>query len=102
MSQQSNTQNSKEFTNNLVVAITGNQISDFDPEYQVTIVQECINAFTNFITEFVTAKYCEVDAIRLKSSLQFSGDIFTRFPDLEVKFSEAYESFLYSLSLANA
>jgi hypothetical protein len=102
MSQSTNTQNNDEFINNLVMAITGNEISEFEPSYQITLAQECLNAFISFITEFVTAKYSEIDAIRLKSSLQFSGDAFAKFSDLGEKFDDAYNAFLESLTLANS
>jgi hypothetical protein len=102
MSQSTNTQNNDEFINNLVMAITGNEISEYEDEYQSTLAQECITAFINFITEFVTAKYSEIDSIRLKSALQFSGDAFAKFPDLGAKYDDAYDSFLESLTAANS
>jgi hypothetical protein len=101
MSQSTNIQVHNEFINNLVMAITGNDISEYEPEYQITLAQESLSVFINFITEFITAKYSEIDSIRLKSALQFPDDIFTKFPDLGAKFDDAYDSFLQSLNTAN-
>ena len=101
MSQQKITQINNEFINNLVTAITGNNITEYENQYQSSLAQECLSAFINFITEYISAKYSEVDCIRLKSALQFSGDAFVKFPDLGAKFDDAYNSFLESLTTAN-
>jgi hypothetical protein len=91
-----------DFSNNLVLAITGANIIDYEEDYQPTVVQKCTDAYTKFITDYVAAKFGEVDSLRLKSGLKFGEDVFGKFPDLNAKFEEAYNAFIQNLETQTA
>jgi hypothetical protein len=101
---QNNTQNTEqdEFANNLVLVMTGNPITDYEDVYQPTLIQECYEAYTTFITDYVEAKYSLTDSTRLRSSLKYGDDVFAKFPDLEPKFDEAYSAFITTLEKQQA
>ena len=88
---------SSELVQNLVLAMTGSDLSDVLPQQKEEITKDCVNSFVDYVTNFVSIKYSEIDASRLKSSLQFGGDPFTKFEDLKLKFDDAYSSFLTEL-----
>ncbi len=87
----------QEFAGNLVLAMTGNPITDYEDEYQPTLIVECYRGYTTFITDYVEDKYSTTDSIRLKSALKYEDDIFSKFPDLKTKFDKAYSAFVTTL-----
>jgi hypothetical protein len=86
-----------QFTNNLVIAITGSDLSNYPSDYQAKLVSECLGGFIDYIGKYIGQKYGEMDSLRIRSALKYPGDIFLRFPDLASKYDEAYRDFLDNL-----
>lgn len=78
----------------LVEAVTGFSIEDFEADQQERLIQETVDTFSDYIEKYVTLKYSKKDASRLLASKVFSDpSVFSKYPDLEIKFNEAYKSF---------
>jgi hypothetical protein len=86
-----------QFISNLVMAITGSDLSSYDKDFQTKLITNCLKAYTDYIGKYIGEKYGEMDSLRIRSALKYPGDIFTRFPDLQTKYDEAYHSFLTNL-----
>jgi hypothetical protein len=92
------TKTDTQFTNNLVMAITGSDLASYPTEFQPKLITDCLKAFTEYIGKYIGDKYGEMDSLRIRSALKYPGDIFIRFPDLQTKYDEAYHSFLQILN----
>ena len=86
-----------EFLTLLVQAVTGINPSDLPAEKRQEIENKVVAIFSDYIVVFVSEKYGEKDAMRLKVARQTGEDVFSKFADLGEKFDEAYQSFLDNL-----
>ena len=88
-----------EFTQNLVTAMLGVQISFIKPEKQTEMVDKCKTIFKDFMYGYFSENFTQVDLIRLKHAQQQDG-MFDKFPDLAPKFEQAYQEFLKQLEIS--
>lgn len=89
--------NLKEFVEALVLAITGFHIEDIPEDKREEIVKDCVEFFTGYIINYVGEKYDKKDSIRLKVGYETGENVFEKYPDLEAKYDEAYQSFVKML-----
>jgi hypothetical protein len=97
---QTNTQTQyDEFTQNLVTAMLGVQISSIKDDKKEEMVEKCKSIFKDFIYGYFTENFTQIDLIRLKASQSQEG-MFEKFPDLVEKFEKAYAEFLKQLEIS--
>ena len=90
-----------EFVNNLVLAMLGVSISDIIEEKREEMVKKCLTMFHDFIAGYFQDKFQPIDLTRLKAAQAYpENDMFGKFPDLAVKFEEAYQAFLKQVELS--
>ncbi|MEM1311868.1 MAG: hypothetical protein AAGF07_00180 [Patescibacteria group bacterium] len=84
-----------QFVNHLVLAITGYSPFDIDISERESVVNNCVQIFSDYLTKYVELRYGTQDATRLKASQKFSDtNVFSKFAELGPKFDEAYNSFM--------
>lgn len=83
------------FINTLVAAMTGLSLLDIAEEQRDAIIEKCTQIFSDFVIDYVKAKYGDKEAMRLKSGQMFQvQNVFDRFKELGPMFDEAYNAFL--------
>ncbi len=88
-----------EFTQNLVTAMLGVQITMIKMEKQDEMVDKCKQIFKDFIYGYFSENFTQIDLIRLKAAQAQEG-MFDKFPDLVPKFETAYTEFLKQLEIS--
>jgi len=83
----------KEFINSLVKAITGVSIENFEATKQPEIQKQSYLVFQNFIYNYFSQNFEAKNLVRIQN-LDSEPDTFSKFPDLQSKFDQAYEAFL--------
>lgn len=83
-----------EFVEALVLAITGVSVYEIETQKQDEVIKECVNFFIDYIYNYISEKYSIKDAIRIKTSYETGEEVFEIFPDLKVKYKEAYHDFI--------
>jgi hypothetical protein len=87
-----------DFLNTLVAAMTGYAIVDIKEDQRENTVSECVRIFSDFVINYVKAKYGDKEGMRLKSAQMYEGvNVFEKFNELGPLFDEAYDAFLNSL-----
>lgn len=88
-----------DFANLLVQAMLGYSIEEIPEELRQETVQKCLDMFSEYVVGFVRSKYGNKSATRLQASQKYgSSNVFDTFPDLEVKFQEAWVDFFENTS----
>lgn len=87
------------FLNAIVTAITGVDITSLPANIRMQTVGQCVQVFSDYITNYTELKYGKNEAIRLKASQKFSDfSTFQKFKELGGIFDEALADFLQTLS----
>ncbi len=83
-----------EFTSKIVLAITGVEIDNISLQTREITVVSCQKTFLEYVLDYFKRNYAEVDTTRLNLVDNPTANIFGKFPDIESKLLEAYQSFL--------
>lgn len=83
------------FVEALLKAITGLPLEDIPNDKKSDMAKQSIDIYTNYIIGYFKENFEAKDIVRIKQVLKEGNvSIFDKFPDLQVKFDEAYESFI--------
>ena len=83
------------FVDALLKSITGLSLEDIPNYKKSDMIKQSVDIYTNYIIGYFKENFEPKDILRIKQVLkEGSVSIFDKFPDLQVKFDEAYESFI--------
>ena len=81
----------------LMLAFFGNKGEKLSKEIKESKQEELLNLFHEFVFTYIEANYGRGQAIKLKAAKQNKVDVFSKFPNLEKQFEEAYCEFFKTI-----
>jgi hypothetical protein len=83
------------FVDALIKAITGLSLEDIPNDKKNYMIEQCLDIYQNYIVGYFKENFEDKDIIRIEQILkEGKTTIFDKFPDMQTKFDEAYQSFI--------
>ena len=83
------------FVDALLKSITGLSLEDIPNDKKSDMINQSIDIYTNYIIGYFKENFEAKDILRITQVLkEGTTSIFDKFPDLQTKFDEAYQSFI--------
>jgi hypothetical protein len=83
------------FIDALIKAISGLSLQDIPDDKKTYMVEQSLSIYQNYIVGYFKENFETRDALRIQQILKEENTtIFDKFPDMQTKFDEAYQSFL--------
>jgi len=89
------------FLDSLTAAITGFHLGELGDKME-EISQKCLQIFLDYVDSFLTQKYGQKEAMRVRAANKFNdATVFDKFAGLGEKFTESWDSFVEFLAKEN-
>jgi hypothetical protein len=86
------------FVDALIKAITGISLEDIPNDKKAYMIEQSLSIYQNYIIGYFKENFEDKDVLRIQQILkEGTTTIFDKFPELQTKFDEAYDSFIQYL-----
>jgi hypothetical protein len=83
------------FIDALIKALTGLSMQDIPDDKKTYMIEQSLSIYENYIVGYFKENFDTRDALRIQQILKEGNtNIFDKFPEMQTKFDEAYQSFL--------
>jgi hypothetical protein len=83
------------FIDALIKALSGISLQDIPDDKKSFMIEQSLSIYQNYIVGYFKENFETRDALRIQQILKEGNtNIFDKFPDMQTKFDEAYQSFL--------
>lgn len=83
------------FIDSLIKALTGLSLENIPDDKKTYMIEQSLSIYQNYIVGYFKENFETRDTLRIQQILKEGNThIFEKFPEIQIKFDEAYQSFL--------